>query len=444
MQNTILNLLTKVKYNLHTLKARLSGNKYFSNTVWIISGKIFQMLLQLIVGMITVRYLGPSNYGIIEYTKSYVAFMTTFASLGLSNIAVKELLEQPDNQGQTLGTMITFRVCCGILSTAIITLLVYFIDEGDTLIMKVAFLQSLSLVFQSFDLINYWYQSNLESKVSIKIQTVAYIIMATYKIVILILQKNVTWFAFTTTLESIAVASFLFFSYHRRKAPKFSFSFQRGIGILKQSYQFVLSGIMVLIYNHMDRIMLKQMLNESVVGQYSAAMNISLMWTFILNALTSSAEPMIISAKKKDEALYIKQLKRVYAAIIWIGIFVAGGIFICSEWIIRLMYGNAYLPAVPILRISVWHAIFAMLGATRGIWIVCENKARYVKYILGIGAIVNLILNYLLIPVWGASGAAAATLITQFTTAVIAPLFFKGTRIHTKYVVEAFLLKGIR
>ncbi len=426
------------------IKLRLTGNKFFSNTVWILFGRVLQMSLQLIVGMITVRYLGPSNYGIIEYTKSYVAFLAVIAALGLSNIAVKELLEQPDKQGQTLGTMIAFRICCGILSTAIITLLVYFVDNGDTLIMKVAFLQSLSLVFQSFELFNYWYQSKLESKTSIKIQTIAYIIMATYKIVILILQKNVTWFAFTTTLESMAIALFLFLSYRRKKGPKLSFSFQRGIHILRQSYQFVLSGIMVLIYNHMDRIMLKQMLNESVVGQYSAAMNISLMWTFILNALTSSAEPVIISAKKKDEALYIKQLKRVYAAIIWIGIFVAGGIFLCSEWIIRIMYGNAYLPAVPILRITVWHAILAMLGATRGIWIVCENKAKYVKYILGIGAVLNLVLNYMLIPAWGAAGAAAATLITQFTTAVVAPLFFRGTRIHTKYVIEAFLLKGIK
>lgn len=444
MQNIFLNFFTKVKYGFLIIKSKLSGNKFFSNTVWIISGRVLQMSLQLIVGMITVRYLGPSNYGIIEYTKSYVAFLSVVAALGLNRIAVKELLEQPDKQGETLGTMIIFRVFCGILSTAIITLLVYFIDAGDTLIINVAFLQSLSLVFQSFELINYWYQSNLESKTSIKTQTIAYIIMTTYKIVILILQKNITWFAFTTTLESIAVALFLFLSYHHKKAPKLSFSFQHGIDILKQSYQFILSGIMVLIYNHMDRIMLKQMLNETVVGQYSAAMNISLMWMFLLEAIASSAEPVIITAKKKDEALYLKQLKRLYAAIIWIGFFVAGGIFICSKWIIRIMYGKAYLPAVPILKITVWHTIFAMLGSTRGIWIVCENKAKYVKYILGVGAVLNLILNYLLIPVWGASGAAIATLTTQFITAIVAPLFFKDTRIHTKYVIEALLLKGVK
>lgn len=71
---------------------------------------------------------------------------------------------------------------------------------------------------------------------------------------------------------------------------------------------------------------------------------------------------------------------------------------------------------------------------------MCEGKNKYVKYYLGIGAVVNLVFNTLLIPVYGIEGAAVATLVTQITTSMIAPLFFKETRIHTKYVLEAFAL----
>lgn len=433
------------KKHYTALVARLKNNRFFSNTIWIILGQIFRMVLQLVVGMITVRYLGPSNYGVIGYTESYIAFFLTVSNLGFTSTVVNELLEQPEKQGSTLGTMIIFRICSSIVSSIAIIILVFFIEHGDTLIIKVAFLQSLSLFFQSFEMIRYWYQSNLTSKTSVKIETVAYIITSVYKIIILILQKDVTWFAFTTSLENMIIAIFLLSSYHLHEGKqRLIFSLRHGKTMLQRSYHFILSGIMVVIYSHMDRIMLKQMLDSSFVGFYSAAMNISNMWIFVLNALINSAHPLIITAKKKDEALYLKQLKRLYAAIIWIGIFAASGISLCSKWIVLIMYGKNYLPAASILTISVWYTIFSMLGTARGIWIICENKAQYVKYYLGIGAIANIILNYLFIPLWGASGAAAATLITQFITAVIAPLFFKDTRIHTKYIIEAFLLHNIR
>lgn len=304
------------RQTLGKIAARLGKNKFFSNTVWIISGKIFQMALQLVVGMITARYLGPSNYGVIGYTASYVNFFSSFSNLGFTNIAVKELLEKPEEQGKTLGTAIFFRICASLSSCLSIILLVCILDNSDAIIMKVAFLQSMALIFQSFDMIDYWYQSNLEARVSVKIQAIAYIIVSSYKILILILQKDITWFAFTTALESMAIALFLLIAYYRKKAQRFTVSFRRGKEMLTQSYHFILSGLMVTIYGQMDRIMLKQMLNETVVGWYSAAMNISNMWGFILAALINSAQPIIIASREKDNVLYIKQLKRLYAAII--------------------------------------------------------------------------------------------------------------------------------
>lgn len=247
-----------------------------------------------------------------------------------------------------------------------ILVLVYILDDGDALIIKVAFLQSLALVFQAFEMITYWYQSRLEAKSSVKIETVAYIIVAAYKIAILIQQKNVVWFAFTTTLDALVIAVFLLISYYQKKKQELSFSICRGKEILRKSYHFIISGLMVAIYTQMDRIMLKQMLNEYIVGLYSSAMNISSMWGFILAAIINSAQPVIISSKGKNNELYIKQIKRLYSSIIWIGIFVAGGISLCSKFVIGNMYGKDYLSASGTLTISVWFEIFAMLGTARG------------------------------------------------------------------------------
>lgn len=161
-------------------------------------------------------------------------------------------------------------------------------------------------------------------------------------------------------------------------------------------------------------------------------------------ALINSSRPVIISSRAKGQELYVKQNKRLYAAIIWIGITAGVGITVLAKPIIYILYGLEYMPSVSSLQISAWYTMFAMLGSARGIWIVCEDKSKYVKYYLGIGAVLNLILNYLWIPVYGPVGAAAATLATQIFTAVLAPALFKETRVYTKYVFEAFLLKGIR
>ena len=115
-----------------------------------------------------------------------------------------------------------------------------------------------------------------------------------------------------------------------------------------------------------------------------------------------------------------------------------------GKLIIYIMYGEAYMPATSTLQILAWYTMFSILGSARGIWIVCEDKAKYVKYYLGIGAVLNIILNYVLIPIYGAGGAAMATLVTQIFTAVFAPLIFKETRAYGKHILDSFLLRGIR
>lgn len=423
---------------------KLKGNRFVSNTMWDIGGKIFQMGLTLVVGMLTARYLGPSNYGVIGETASYVSFFLVFCQLGFTSTAVKEIMDNEDRQGEILGTTIFFRVVTSILSTIAITCLMYVLKDGDRTIVWVAFLQSLSLIFQSFDMIHYWYQSRLETQVSVKIQSLAYLIMAVYKIAILALGKSVEWFAFSTALEAAVVAVFLIVVYGHGEGQKLTVSVSAGKEILKRSYNFILSGLMATIYSEMDKIMLGEMLSETAVGYYTAATKISSMWSFILTAMINSSRPLIIESKYKSEELYVKQNKRLYAAVIWIGIAAGLGITVLGKWIILIMYGTEYLPSVSSLQISAWYTMFAMLGSARGIWIVCEEKAKYVKYYLGVGAILNVILNYLLIPLYGPGGAAAATLLTQIFTAVLAPALFKETRAYTRYVMEAFFLRGIR
>lgn len=422
---------------------KLFKNRFLSNVSWIIGGRIFQMAISLFIGMITARYLGPSNYGIINYVASFVAFFTSLSTLGLNGIIIKELVADPKNQGTIIGSTILMRIVSSIISTITILIIILIINPNDNLIFVVAILQSISLVFQSFNTIDFWYQSKLQSKKSTIIQSTAYLIIAIYKVVILIIHKDVKWFAFSTTLDIILIALMLLISYFRNNGQKLRFSLSLSKKLLSQSYHFIISGVMVAVFAQTDKIMIGKMMDITSVGLYSVAIVISGLWGLIPSAMIDSARPVIMLHKGQNQKLYIKRLKQLYAAIIWLNIAYCTFVTCFSNIIIFVLYGAEYANARGALIIAVWYGSFAYLGAGKNIWLICEGKSRYEKIFTFLGAITNVFLNLILIPIMGINGAAIATLITQATTNFIIPLLFKDTRINSMYMVEAFLLRDV-
>lgn len=419
------------------------NNKFLSNASWIIGGKVFQMAISLVMGMITARYLGPSNYGVINYTASFVAFFTSICTLGLNGIIVKELIDNPDLEGEILGTSIIMRLVSSLFSSISILYIVKILNPEEQIFLVVALLQVISLVFQSFDMINYWYQAKMMSKFCAIIQSVGYLAMTVYRIIILILGKSVEWFAFCTSLDMIVISSLLLISYYKNGGKKLSFSWRLSKDMISKSYHFILSGLMVAVYGQMDKIMLGKMINTDVVGFYSTAAAICSMWTFVLLAIIDAARPIIMEVRKDSKELYKRRIKQLYAVIIWMSFLVAVVFSIFAKWIILILYGEQYIPAIGPLRIIAWSTAFSYLGVARGIWLVCEGKQKYVKHLSFLGAVCNLILNFMLIPTIGINGAAIATLITQIMTNFIIPMIIKETRENSIYIIEAFLLKEV-
>lgn len=418
-------------------------SKFLSNASWMIGGKIFQMFISLVMSMITARYLGPSNYGVINYTSSFVAFFTSICTLGLNGIIVKELIDKPDLEGEILGTSIIMRLVSSLFSCISILYIIKLLNPEEKIFLVIAFLQVVLLVFQSFDMINYWYQAKMMSKFCAIIQSVGYLSMTVYRIIILILGKSVEWFAFCTSLDMIVISSLLIISYYKNGGKKLKFSWELSKNMISKSYHFILSGLMVAVYGQMDKIMLGKMISTDVVGFYSTAAAICSMWTFILSAIIDAARPIIMEGRKEDKELYQRRIKQLYAAIIWISFSVAAVFSILAKWIILILYGEQFIPAIEPLRIIAWSTAFSYLGVARGIWIVCEGKQNYEKYLSFLGSVCNLILNFVLIPTIGINGAAIATLITQIMTNLIIPMMIKDTRENSIYIIEAIFFKDV-
>lgn len=423
---------------------QLFRNKVFTNMRWLVSGRILQMAIALVINMITARYLGVNNYGIINYIASYVSFFTPICSLGLESIIIKELVDKPERQGETIGTAMGMRMISSVFSMIAIMLFLFFVDRGNVMMLGVALIQSLILVFNTADLFEFWYQSRLESKISVGVRTAGYLITAVYKIAILVFQKSIYWFAFTNTLDMIIAFALLNFAYRKSGGQKLTFNFVTGKKMLKISYNFIISGLMVAVYAQMDKIMLGQMLDTYTVGLYSVGIYICSLWNFIPDAMIASLRPGIMAAKKVNEETYIRKLKQMYALIIWISILYAVGVCVFSKYIILILYGKDFLGARAPLMIAVWYCGFSLLGSARDVWIICEGHQKYSKWFALIGAMTNLILNLLLIPKIGMIGAAIATLTTQIMTGFGVTLLFKDTRENNRYLIEAFLLKEVK
>lgn len=418
-------------------------NRIIKNAGWLIGGRMVNKLLAFLVGIFTARYLGPSNYGLINYAAAYTTFFASVCTLGIDSILVKSLVDHPEEEGVILGTTLLLRMISSLLSAVMIIGIVMVVDRGEPETIIVVALSSISLFFQVFDSLRGWFQARLQSKYSAIASVVAYLVVSGYKILLLIFQKSVVWFAVANAIDYLGVALFLLSAYRRQGGPKLSFSGKKARELLKSSVSFIVSGLMVSVYASTDKLMLKQMLSEASVAHYSLAVSISTMWTFVLSAIIESLYPSIAQLHGADRPTYLRKNRQLYAIVFYMSLGVSLALTVFAKPVIGIFYGEQYLPAVHPLQIVVWYTAFSYLGVARNPWIVCENKQKYLKYLYISAAAINVVLNLLLIPVWGTSGAAMASLITQFSSTMVLPMVIGPLKENAKLMFEAIRLHDV-
>lgn len=423
---------------------RILKNAVVKNAGWLIAGRIIQMLISLVVGLLTARYLGPSNYGLINYANAYTAFFMAFCTLGINSVLVQEFVNYPEQEGTIIGSTLAMRAISSFCSAGMIIGIVSIVERDEPTTIAVTALCSIGLLFNIFETFNYWFQSKLQSKVTSIVILVSYAVTALYKVVLLVLNKSVLWFAFSTALDYICIGILLLIAYRKYNGKALSFSIDVSKRILKKSVSFILPGLMVSIYGYADKFMLKQMLDEASTGYYASATAVCSMWTFVLTAIIDSMYPTIMESYKTDKELFEKKNRQLYAIVFYVSVAVSTFISIFAKPIVSILYGQAYLPAVNPLRVITWYTAFSYLGVARNAWIVCENKQKLLKYIYIVSALSNVILNCFFIPSLGATGAALASLITQILTTLVVPLFIKDIRYNSVLMIEGILLRKVR
>lgn len=422
-------------------------NRVAKNATWIIACKGIQAILALIVNMLTARYLGPSNFGVITYAASLVAFVVPIMQLGFGNILVQEVVNHPEREGQAIGTTICLSVLSSICCIIGVTGFAYFANSDEPETVLVCLLYSFILVFQAVDLIQYWFQAKYLSKYTSIVSLCAYIVISIYKAILLITGQSVFWFAISNAFDYALISVGSLLIYRKLKGQRVQFSWNLGKELFSVSKHYIISSMMVTIFAQTDKIMIKIMIDETATGYYGAAVACAGMTGFVFAAIIDSFRPSIFEGKKQDSEVFERRLATLYSIVIYFSLAQSVLMTVFASVIIPIMYGSDYIPAVEALQIIVWYTTFSYMGAVRNIWILANNKQKYLWIINLMGAGANVILNLFLIPFVGIYGAAIASLITQIYTNVIVGYIIRPIRPNNAIMVKSlnprYLLSAI-
>lgn len=424
------------------LEGRDTLQKVIDNAGWLFSDKIIRMGLGLVVTVCIARYLGPGQFGAINFAIAFVALFGAFASLGLDGIVVRDIVRYPSQKDEILAAAFFLKLCGGSLAFLFALLSIWALRPTDYQIHSLVTIFALGMIFQSFDTIDFWFQSQVQSKYTVLSKSIAFIAMAVVKLVLILRNAQLTSFAWAGLAEAIIGATGLVLFY-RKKQPSSSWRPSLDISrkLLMESWPLIFSGLAIMIYMRIDQIMLAQIKGDNEVGIYSAALRFSEIWYFIPTIIVSSVMPSLTQARIESEETYFKHLQQLLSGLARIAYLIILPMTFLSSTAITFLYGQAYGNAGHILAIHIWTAIFVFMGVGMSPWIINENLVKFSLFQTVMGAVVNIVLNIYLIPKLGGKGAAISTLIAQLFAAYLALLISGKTRKLFFMETRALLLR---
>jgi polysaccharide transporter, PST family len=420
-------------------------SKESSNALWLVFDKLLRFLFSFITGILVARYLGAHEFGILSYAQAYVSIFSTIALLGLDSIVVRELIIHPEKEKEILGSAFLLKLVSGTILFVLSSVIYYLFSPNNVTTAIIITIISASIIFQAFDSIAFWYQAKLLSKYVVIAKNLALILGSIAKIAVIYFKGQLVHLAIVSSLELSIGSIFLFLIFKKQKNEllKFYFSYSLGKKLLKKSWPLVFSSLSIIIYMRIDQIMIEKMIGSEGVGLYTTATRLSEAWYFIPTAIITSTFPSIIEAKKESELCYYRKIGNLLLLLVLIGYIISFFISIFSKEIIVILYGSAYQEASTVLTIHIWASIFVFIHYVTGNWLINENLQIVALYRNLVGAIFNIILNIYLIPSYGITGAAIATLISYIVVIVSPIMFSKAYKKILPIVFRALLLRRI-
>jgi len=412
------------------LEGRRNLQNIIGNTGWLFADKIVRLGVGLFVGVWIARYLGPAQYGILNYAQAFVSLFAVFATLGLDGIVVRDIVRDPACREETLGSAFLLKLTGGFFTLLLTVGSVILIRPTDKLTWLLVTVSATGTIFQAFDVVDFWFQSQVQAKFTVVARNSAFLAVSLVKIMLLMRQAPLIAFAWAGLAETVLSAAGLVVAYrvHGYRLKFWKGSLSRAKELIRESWPLVLSGLAIIIYMKIDQVMLGEMVGDEAVGLYSAAIRVSEIWYFIPIAIVSSVFPALVEAKTNGDIIYYDRIKKLFKLLVGIAYLISIPMTMLATNIISMLYGKSYLAAGFILSIHIWASVFVFIGVGQGPWNITEGYMKLSLQRTLVGAIMNVSLNMILIPVYSGIGAAIATVVSYATSAFLMNAFDKRTR----------------
>jgi O-antigen/teichoic acid export membrane protein len=411
--------------------------KYIENASWLIFEKGFSLFVGLVVAISVARYLRSENYGLLNYSLSFVSIFSAFSTLGIDQIIVRELAKDTSKKDELLGTGFIIKVAGTALMIVVMIAVMVFMNHDaftNTLIMIIAAAE----LFKGFEVINYFFQSQVMSKFVVQVQLVINFGISLSKIGLVLIHAPLIWFGIIVVLGSILNAAGFIYSYQSREGTPWSWRFSKAVGfdLLRESWPLALYGIALNIQARIDQVMLGKMMNNYEVGQYSVALKFIEIFGFVPVVLMNTFMPAVTKAKITGGDLYQSRLVNLYRLMFLAFLMVGVPIYLFSKKVIVLLYGSEFEAAGYLLSLFSLRLFFSNMGVGKSVFIVNESLFKYSLLTVIVGAIANISLNYLLIPLYGAQGAVLASMLSFTVSIFLLDSFFEKTRYNQKLMLQ--------
>jgi PST family polysaccharide transporter len=390
------------------------------NAGWLLAEKLARLAIGFTVGALVARYLGPERFGELSYALALAALFAFLASIGLDAVVVRELSRRPEERDAILGSAFALKAAGGLAAFACATGATLFLDDAAGSLRSLVLPAALAFVLQAFDAVDLWFQSRLRARYAVLARNAAFLAVALLKLALIALGAPLAAFAWAVLAEAALAAAALTAAYRvdRNRMGAWRVRKEWIAALLRQGWPLALAGFMTAVYMRIDQVMLGSMAGAEAVGRYSPAVLLSEVLFIVPVVVVASVAPVLARDREIDQSRYLARLERLFRALLGLSFLLALGTSLASRPIVLLVFGPAYADAAAVLAVHAWATIFVALGVASSQFLLLEDLTRISFQRTLAGAALNVILNLLWIPDYGAVGCAWATLISYATASL--------------------------
>ena len=387
-----------------------------ANTGWLLLDRLFRMTLGLVIGIWMARVLGPVKFGQYNYALAFVALFSTFSSLGLDGVVVRNLVNTPEAVNHILGSALLLKLTGSLVAISLCIISILLVNPNDSEIHILVAVISLGMFFQSFDVIDLWFRSEVVSKYVVIARLPSFLVFSSARIFLILGALSLIMFAWVQTLEILfsAIGLFVVYRYIGEYVTDWRPRYDQALTLIKECWPLIFSGLSVMLYMKVDIVMLGKISGDRSAGIYSAATRLSEGFYFLPMIIASSVAPMLLRERAQSQEHYMQALFRLYILMVRLSLAIAVPLAIASPKLIELLFGGDFSESSGVLRVHIWAAIAVFLGVASSQYMINEGLQKLSLYRTLIGLAINILLNLFLIPAFGAMGAAISTLISYF------------------------------